>query len=147
MSDKIHNSFVLASDHAGYDLKEQIKFYLEKNNFKVKDLGPFNNDSVDYPDYGKLLGGVIKNNNNTLGIAICGSGIGMSIALNRISGVRAALCHNIEVAKLAKNHTDANVLVLGGRLINLDEAINIVDIFFKESFEGGRHKRRVNKLN
>ena len=147
MSDKIHNSFVLASDHAGYDLKEQIKFYLENNNFKVKDLGPFNNDSVDYSDYGKLLGGVIKNNNNTLGIAICGSGIGMSIALNRISGVRAALCHNIEVAKLAKNHTDANVLVLGGRLINLDEAINIVDIFFKESFEGGRHKRRVNKLN
>lgn len=147
MSDKIHNSFVLASDHAGYDLKEQIKFYLENNNFKVKDLGPFNNDSVDYPDYGKLLGKVIKNNNNTLGIAICGSGIGMSIALNRISGVRAALCHNIEVAKLAKNHTDANVLVLGGRLINLDEAINIVDIFFKESFEGGRHKRRVDKLN
>ena len=147
MQSKIQNSFVLASDHAGYDLKEQIKFYLENNNFKVKDLGPFNNDSVDYPDYGKLLGGVIKNNNNTLGIAICGSGIGMSIALNRISGVRAALCHNIEVAKLAKNHTDANVLVLGGRLINLDEAINIVDIFFKESFEGGRHKRRVNKLN
>ena len=146
MLDK-YNSFVLASDHAGYDLKEQIKFYLENNNFKVKDLGPFNNDSVDYPDYGKLLGGVIKNNNNTLGIAICGSGIGMSIALNRISGVRAALCHNIEVAKLAKNHTDANVLVLGGRLINLDEAINIVDIFFKESFEGGRHKRRVDKLN
>ena len=147
MSDKIHNSFVLASDHAGYDLKEQIKFYLENNNFKVKDLGPFNNDSVDYPDYGKLLGGVIKNNNNTLGIAICGSGIGMSIALNRISGVRAALCHNIEVAKLARNHNDANVLVLGGRFINLDEAINIVDIFSKESFEGGRHKRRVDKLN
>ena len=147
MSDKIHNSFVLASDHAGYDLKEQIKFYLENNNFKVKDLGPFNNDSVDYPDYGKLLGEVIKNNNNTLGIAICGSGIGMSIALNRISGVRAALCHNIEVAKLARNHNDANVLVLGGRFINLDEAINIVDIFSKESFEGGRHKRRVDKLN
>ena len=147
MSDKIHNSFVLASDHAGYDLKEQIKFYLENNNFKVKDLGPFNNDSVDYPDYGKLLGKVIKNNNNTLGIAICGSGLGMSMTLNRISGVRAALCHNIEVVKLARNHNDANVLVLGGRFINLDEAINIVDIFFKESFEGGRHKRRVNKLN
>ena len=147
MSDKIHNSFVLASDHAGYDLKEQIKFYLENNNFKVKDLGPFNNDSVDYPDYGKLLGKVIKNNNNTLGIAICGSGLGMSIALNRISGVRAALCHNIEVVKLARNHNDANVLVLGGRFINLDEAINIVDIFSKESFEGGRHKRRVDKLN
>ena len=147
MSDKIHNSFVLASDHAGYDLKEQIKFYLENNNFKVKDLGPFNNDSVDYPDYGKLLGKVIKNNNNTLGIAICGSGLGMSIALNRISGVRAALCHNIEVVKLARNHNDANVLVLGGRFINLDESIKIVDIFSKESFEGGRHKRRVDKLN
>ena len=147
MSDKIHNSFVLASDHAGYDLKEQIKFYLENNNFKVKDLGPFNNDSVDYPDYGKLLGKVIKNNKNTLGIAICGSGLGMSMTLNRISGVRAALCHNIEVVKLARNHNDANVLVLGGRFINLDEAISIVDIFSKESFEGGRHKRRVDKLN
>jgi len=147
LSDKIHNSFVLASDHAGYDLKEQIKFYLENNNFKVKDLGPFNNDSVDYPDYGKLLGEVINNNNNTFGIAICGSGLGMSIALNRISGVRAALCYNIAVAKLARNHNDANVLVLGGRFINLDEAISIVDIFSKESFEGGRHKRRVDKLN
>ena len=146
MSDK-NNSFVLASDHAGYGLKEQIKAYLENNNYNVKDLGPFNTDSVDYPDYGKLLGDFIISNNNTLGVAICGSGIGISIALNRISGVRAALCHNIEIAKLARNHNDANAIVFGARFINKDDALSIVDVFLKESFEGGRHKRRVDKLN
>ena len=146
MSDK-NNSFVLASDHAGYDLKEQIKTHLENNNYKVKDLGPFNNDSVDYPDYGKALGDFIVSNNNTLGVAICGSGIGISIALNRISEVRAALCHNIEIAKLARKHNDANVIVFGARFINKEDALCIVDVFIKEKFEGGRHKRRVDKLN
>jgi ribose 5-phosphate isomerase B len=146
LSDK-NNSFVLASDHAGYGLKEQIKTYLKNNNYKVKDLGPFNDDSVDYPDYGKALGDFIVSNNNALGIAICGSGIGISIALNRISGVRAALCHNIEIAKLARNHNDANAIVFGARFINTDNALGIVDVFIKEGFEGGRHKRRVDKLN
>ena len=146
MSDK-NNSFVLASDHAGYDLKEQIKTYLENNNYKVKDLGPFNNDSVDYPDYGKALGDFIVSNNNTLGVAICGSGIGISIALNRIAGVRAALCHNIEIAKLARQHNDANAVVFGARFINKEDALGILDVFIKEKFEGGRHKRRVDKLN
>jgi ribose 5-phosphate isomerase B len=147
LSYKIHNSFVLASDHAGYDLKEQIKFYLENNNFKVKDLGPFNNDSVDYPDYGKVLGDFIASNKNIIGIAICGTGIGISIALNRVSGVRAALCHNIEIAKLARNHNNANAIVFGGRFININDAVSILDVFIKEDFEGGRHKRRVDKLN
>ena len=146
MSDR-YNSFVIASDHAGYDLKQQIKSYLDKHNYTIKDLGPFNTDSVDYPDYGKALGDFIVSNKNFIGIAVCGSGIGINIALNRVPGVRAALCHNIEIAKLARNHNDANAIVFGGRFINIDDALNILDVFIKEGFEGGRHKRRVDKLN
>ena len=137
---------VIASDHAGYDLKENIKTYLESNNFNIKDLGPFNEDSVDYPDYGNMLGKFILENKNSIGIAICGSGIGISIALNRMLGIRAALCSNEEIAKLSRNHNDANVLVLAGRFMNLKKSSSIIDIFLKESFEGGRHERRVNKL-
>ena len=146
MQSEIQKTLVLASDHAGYDLKENIKTYLESNNFNIKDLGPFNEDSVDYPDYGNILGKFILENKNSIGIAICGSGIGISIALNRMLGIRAALCSNEEIAKLSRNHNDANVLVLAGRFMNLKKSSSIIDIFLKESFEGGRHERRVNKL-
>jgi len=146
LQSEIQKILVLASDHAGYDLKENIKAYLESNNFNIKDLGPFNEDSVDYPDYGNILGKFILENKNSIGIAICGSGIGISIALNRMLGIRAALCSNEEIAKLSRNHNDANVLVLAGRFMNLKKSSSIIDIFLKESFEGGRHERRVNKL-
>ena len=146
MQSEIQKTLVLASDHAGFDLKENIKTYLESNNFNIKDLGPFNKDSVDYPDYGNMLGKFILENKNSIGIAICGSGIGISIALNRMLGIRAALCSNEEIAKLSRNHNDANVLVLAGRFMNLKKSSSIIDIFLKESFEGGRHERRVNKL-
>ena len=146
MQSEIEKTLVLASDHAGYDLKENIKTYLESNNLNIKDLGPFNEDSVDYPDYGNMLGKFILENKNSIGIAICGSGIGISIALNRMPGIRAALCSNEEIAKLSRNHNDANVLVLAGRFMNLKKSSSIIDIFLKESFEGGRHERRVNKL-
>ena len=146
MQSEIQKTLVLASDHAGYDLKENIKTYLENNNFNIKDLGPFNEDSVDYPDYGNMLGKFILENKNSIGIAICGSGIGISIALNRMLGIRAALCSNEEIAKLSRNHNDANVLVLAGRFMNLKKSSSIIDIFLKESFEGGRHESRVNKL-
>ena len=146
MQSEIQKTLVLASDHAGYDLKENIKTYLESNNLNIKDLGPFNEDSVDYPDYGNMLGKFILENKNSIGIAICGSGIGISIALNRMLGIRAALCSNEEIAKLSRNHNDANVLVLAGRFMNLKKSSSIIDIFLKESFEGGRHERRVNKL-
>ena len=146
MQSEIQKTLVLASDHAGYDLKENVKAYLESNNFNIKDLGPFNEDSVDYPDYGNMLGKFILENKNSIGIAICGSGIGISIALNRMLGIRAALCSNEEIAKLSRNHNDANVLVLAGRFMNLKKSSSIIDIFLKESFEGGRHERRVNKL-
>lgn len=143
---QLQKTLVLASDHAGYDLKEKIKNYLENNNFNIRDLGPFNEDSVDYPDYGDILGKFILENKNSIGIAICGSGIGISIALNRRPGIRAALCNNEEVAKLSRNHNDANILVLAGRFITLKKSLIIIDIFLKESFEGGRHKRRIDKL-
>ena len=146
MQSQIQKTLVLASDHAGYDLKENIKTYLENNNFNIKDLGPFNEDSVDYPDYGNMLAKFILENKNSIGIAICGSGIGISIALNRMLGIRAALCSNEEIAKLSRNHNDANVLVLAGRFMNLKKSSSIIDVFLKESFEGGRHERRVNKL-
>ena len=146
MQSQIQKILVLASDHAGYDLKENIKTYLESNSFNIKDLGPFNENSVDYPDYGNMLGKFILENKNSIGIAICGSGIGISIALNRMLGIRAALCSNEEIAKLSRNHNDANVLVLAGRFMNLKKSSSIIDIFLKESFEGGRHERRVNKL-
>ena len=146
MQSQIQKTLVLASDHAGYDLKENIKTYLESNNFNIKDLGPFNEDSVDYPDYGNMLAKFILENKNSIGIAICGSGIGISIALNRMLGIRAALCSNEEIAKLSRNHNDANVLVLAGRFMNLKKSSSIIDVFLKESFEGGRHERRVNKL-
>ena len=146
MQSEIQKTLVLASDHAGYDLKNNIKNYLESNNFYIKDLGPFSEDSVDYPDYGNMLGKFILENKNSIGIAICGSGIGISIALNRMLGIRAALCSNEEIAKLSRNHNDANVLVLAGRFMNLKKSSSIIDIFLKESFEGGRHERRVNKL-
>jgi ribose 5-phosphate isomerase B len=146
LQSQIKKTLVLASDHAGYDLKDKLKSYLEHNNFNIIDLGPFNDKSVDYPDYGNSLGKFILNNKNSIGLAICGSGIGISIALNRIVGIRAALCNNEEVAKLSRNHNDANVLVLAGRFITLKKSSKIIDIFLKESFEGGRHKRRVDKL-
>tara|TARA_Y100001935_G_scaffold40203_1_gene32292 strand:+ start:71 stop:514 length:444 start_codon:yes stop_codon:yes gene_type:complete len=146
LQSEIQKTLVLASDHAGYDLKNNIKTYLESNNFYIKDLGPFSEDSVDYPDYGNMLGKFILENKNSIGIAICGSGIGISIALNRMLGIRAALCSNEEIAKLSRNHNDANVLVLAGRFMNLKKSSSIIDVFLKESFEGGRHERRVNKL-
>ena len=143
---QLQKTLVLASDHAGFDLKEKIKTYLENNNFNIRDLGPFNEDSVDYPDYGDILGKFILENKNSIGIAICGSGIGISISLNRRPGIRAALCNSEEVAKLSRNHNDANILVLAGRFITLKKSSIIIDIFLKESFEGGRHKRRIDKL-
>ena len=146
MDEQSPNIIGLSSDHAGYDLKEKIKAELLKKNIKFKDLGAYSEESVDYPDYGKLLGEAIFRKEFKYGIAICGSGIGISIALNRVRGVRAALCYDIEMARLARQHNDANVIVFGARFINYETAINLLDVFDKEKFEGGRHIPRVNKL-
>ena len=144
MKIKITNQILISSDHAGYDLKNYIIHHLEKKKFKVIDLGPFNVNSVDYPDFAKKLSK--KMTDKKYGILICGSGIGMSIMANRYKKIRASLVYSSNTAKLAREHNNANVLILGSRSINKDLAIKIVNIFFKTRFLKGRHLRRVNKF-
>ena len=141
----ITNSVLISSDHAGYDLKQIIKNYLCKKKFKVIDHGPFDNSSVDYPDYAKKLAKKISSSN--FGILICGTGIGMSIVANRYKKVRASLVFNAKTAKLAREHNNSNVLVLGSRVTNKINALKIVNIFFKTKFLKGRHSRRIKKFN
>jgi ribose 5-phosphate isomerase B len=135
----------IANDHAGYDLKLKIIKSFE-NNHNIIDLGADSSDSVDYPDYAHKLSNYVSNN-NVIGILICGSGNGVSMAANKHSDIRAALCWNKEISKLARLHNDANVLSLPARYITEDEANEIVHEFINTSFEGGRHKRRADKIN
>jgi len=136
----------LASDHAGYELKETLKAYLD-GRAEIVDLGTNSTESVDYPDFGKAMGEVITEGRAELGIIVCGSGIGISIAANRFPAVRAALCTTSEMAHLARQHNDANVLALGARITDLDTAKACVDSFIHGEFEGGRHQRRVDKVS
>jgi len=137
---------VIASDHAGFGLKETIKKFLIKKRKKVLDLGTKNKNSVDYPDYAHLLSRKIKRNKNQFGILICGSGTGMSMAANKHKNIRAALCYDIKSTKLSRLHNDANVMTIGARLIKKNTALKCVDIFLKTSFDGGRHLRRIKKI-
>lgn len=136
----------IGSDHAGFKLKESLKGFLVSKDYKVLDEGTYSEESVDYPDFARKVAQDIKSKKADLGILICGTGIGMSIAANRIKGIRAALCLFPEMAKLARTHNNANVLVLPGRLISNELAQWITEIFLSEKFEGGRHERRVKKL-
>lgn len=136
----------IASDHAGFQYKEKIREYLA-DRFEVIDLGTGSGDSVDYPDFGKAVGKAIAEGQADKGVIVCGSGIGISIAANRFPEVRAALCTSPEMAKLARQHNDANVLAMGERIIDLETALACVDAFFTTDFEGGRHQRRVEKLS
>lgn len=137
----------LGSDHAGYGLKSSINNYLSKDHYKILDCGTYDESSVDYPDFAyKTLEEVIKYENG-VGILICGSGIGMSIAANRHPKIRAALCHNELLAQLSREHNDANVLVLGARYLSSNDAFNIIDKFLNTPFAGGRHENRVLKLS
>jgi len=137
---------VIASDHAGFRLKEMIKKFLLKKRKKVIDLGTKNTDSVDYPNYAHLLSKRIKKKKDQFGILICGSGTGMNMAANRHKNVRAALCYNVRATKLSRMHNNANVMTLGARLTNKTVALKCVNIFMKTNFEGGRHLRRVKKI-
>ena len=140
----ITNSIFISSDHAGYNLKNIIVEFLISKNVKVVDLGPNNKDSVDYPDYAKKL--VKKISNSKYGILICGTGIGMSIMANRYKKVRAALVSSVKMAKLAREHNNSNILILGSRVTNKINALNIVNNFFKTKFLKGRHLKRIRKL-
>ena len=134
----------IASDHAGFDLKKQILNSIENN---LVDLGVDNKNSVDYPDYAKMLVSKINSTKNSKGILICGSGIGMSIAANRDKNIRAGLAFKSEIAKLMREHNDANVLILPGRFMNIHDAIKCVRNFLTTNFEGKRHQNRVSKLS
>ena len=135
----------IASDHAGFKLKSCIlsKFVNKK---KIIDLGPKSNISVDYPDYAKKLSKKIASNKGSLGILICGSGMGMAITANKIKNVRAALCYSNKNTKLSRLHNNANIITLGERLISKNKAINLIKIFLRTKFEGGRHLRRIKKM-
>jgi ribose 5-phosphate isomerase B len=136
----------IANDHAGVALKQVLLVAVRECGFEPLDLGTNSTDSVDYPDYGTAVAHAVKDGRAVFGIAICGSGIGISIAANRIAGIRAALCASAEAAELARQHNDANVLCLGARLISETEAKECVKRFLTTTFEGGRHARRVEKL-
>ena len=137
----------LSSDHAGIDLRVAVAAHLESAGYAVEDLGPEQGMSVDYPDYGARLAMAMKDDSATRGIAICGSGIGISIAVNRFPWMRAALVSDATAARLCREHNDANVLALGQRLIGQAVAIDCVDMFMATAFEGGRHMARVDKLS
>jgi len=134
---------VLASDHAGVALKAEIVRLLEARGTAFRDLGPADDASVDYPQYAHLLAGEILSGRADRGVLICGTGIGMSMAANRHCGIRAAVCHDAYTAEMARRHNDANVLCMGGRVVGAGVAVQIVDVFLKTDFEGGRHQRRV----
>ena len=137
---------VLASDHAGFKLKEEIKKFLINKRKKVLDLGTEDTKSVDYPDYAHLLSKKMKNGRSQFGILICGSGTGMSMAANKHKNIRAALCYNTKSAKLSRLHNNANVMTLGSRLIKKNVALRCVNTFLKTNFDGGRHLRRIKKI-
>ena len=140
-------NIILANDHAGTSLKNEIKKVLENKGYSVINLGCDTDESVDYPDFAHPLAEKISNNENLKGIIICGSGIGVSMSANKHKGVRSALCWNKETAKLSRSHNNANVLSLPARFLKKKEAIEMVEIFLNTDFEGGRHERRVDKIN
>ncbi len=137
---------VLACDHGGFQLKETVKEHLVINGYDVNDIGVYNTESVDYPDYGKKAAENVAGNEADRGIVICGTGIGISIAANKVKGIRCALCTNEFMARMSRMHNNANMLALGERVIGKGLALNIVDAWLSTDFEGGRHERRVNKL-
>ena len=146
-SSQAHDKMIiLSSDHAGVNLRSMVATHLTDSGYKVLDLGPAEGESVDYPDYGERLATAMKAAPGARGIAICGSGIGISIAVNRFPWIRAALVGDEVAAKLCREHNDANVLALGERLIAPETALACVDAFLYTPFEGGRHQRRVDKL-
>lgn len=136
----------LASDHAGYGLKQQVQLFLEDNGARVKDYGCYSMDSCDYPDYAHPLAEAVEKGEVDYGIVICSTGNGITMTVNKHEGIRAALCWETKLAELARQHNNANVLGLPANFIPVPKALDIVRVFFQTDFEGGRHERRVNKI-
>jgi ribose 5-phosphate isomerase B len=142
-----HLNIALGSDHAGFKLKEVLKKYLLENNFIIKDFGTFSEEKADYPDFGHLVSGAVQRKECDFGLLICGSGNGMNMTANKHKHIRSALCWNREIAKLARQHNDANILTLPARFITEKEAKACINSFYSTVFEGGRHVERVNKID
>jgi len=140
-------SIAIGSDHAGFELKKEIIKYLEEEGIEYKDMGTDNCDSVDYADFGYKVADSVSKGQNDKGILVCGTGIGMSIAANKVSGIRAALCHDVFSAKATRNHNDSNVLTLGSRVVGVGLALEIVKVWLGEEFDGGRHQKRIDKIS
>ena len=143
---EIFKTVCIASDHAGYKLKEDIKNHLVDKKVSIFDLGPFNSQSVDYPDFAKKLATRVKAKKSEVGILVCGSGIGMAIAANRHKKIRAAMCYSLKNTKLSRLHNNANIITLGSRLTKKKIALKCVEIFVNTKFEGGRHLKRIRKI-
>lgn len=137
----------IGSDHAGFELKEQMKAFLAKIGYEVKDYGTFSDERADYPDFGHAVAKHIENTKDGLGVIICGSGNGINMTANKHAGIRSALCWNVEVAKLAREHNNANIIALPARFISASEAEEMVAVFLTTEFEGGRHAARVDKIS
>ena len=140
------NVIGISSDHGGFDLKTDIILLLNELGHEVNDMGPENSKSVDYPDYGVRVAQAVISKNVFRGIVICGTGIGMSIVVNRFSGIRGALCSDLYTAKLCREHNDSNILIMGGRVIGHGLAKEIVKVWLSTPFEGGRHQKRIDKI-
>ena len=136
----------ISSDHAGFKLKENIKDFLIKKNLSIIDLGPINENSVDYPDYAKKVSNRVKSKKSEIGILVCGSGTGMAISANKTKEIRAAVCYNLKSTRLCRQHNNANIIALGSRLIKKNNALKLISVFLQTKFEGGRHLRRVKKI-
>jgi ribose 5-phosphate isomerase B len=136
----------IGADHAGFQLKAEVIHYLQQNGYTVKDYGCYSDDSIDYADFGHPVATHVEHNPGSIGIVICGSGNGINMTVNKHQGIRGALCWTKEIAILAREHNDANVLTLPARFISDTEALEIVASFFNTAFEGGRHQRRIEKI-
>ena len=143
---KLFKKICIASDHAGYELKEKIKDYLINKSISVIDLGPFSEDSVDYPDYAKKVAKRVILRKSDAGILVCGSGTGMAITANKFKGIRAAQCYNKISTILSRQHNNSNVICLGSRMLKYKEAIKYVTYFLNTKFENGRHQKRIKKI-
>jgi len=141
------NALIIGSDHAGYPLKEAIKPFLVELGWKVEDFGPRNEESVDYPDFGNPVSRMVAEGRYSRGILVCGTGLGMSMVANRYPEIRAALCNDLFSAIMSRRHNDANILVMGGRVIGIELAREIVRTWIITPFEGGRHAERLQKLS
>lgn len=137
----------LAADHGGFELKEKIKEHLQQKGIEFLDLGCNDEASVDYPDYGRACGEAVMRGDAERGIVVCGTGIGISIAANKVKGIRCALCTSLFMAEMSRKHNNANMLALGGRILETELALDIVDMWLTTEFEGGRHQRRVDLLD